>query len=365
MNLDRGRGHSHGGHAPGRGHAGRDQGAVRFAVAAGELVLPERIDAASGEEEIRAALRQKPFRLVAATVGEDEHSVGMREILDIKHGGLEGFGFKGLYLGTSVPVDKMINAAVEFDADAILISTIISHAEIHRQNMRRLHQLCVEKGVRDRFPARGRRAAGHGGVGPRRGLGRRVRPGHQGDRGGQFPGAPAAGREETSKLKERITQMHDLRMIAWQSRDGLDTITNSDLRGEPWRTRGRSTSPGCRDRQHDHTGQCLAGLDGDDPRLVGQAQALTTVEQGDVLLGLREALAELEKQIGPTRDLEILATSSAAGGLSVTVHGLVYEMTVRAAREAALGAGAVVRLVTAGMLESGGSWPRSRRSIPD
>ena len=94
----------------------------------------------------------------------------------------------------------------------------------------------------------------------------------------------------------------------------------------------------------------LAGLDGDAPRLIGQAQALTTVEQGDVLLGLREALSELKKQIGPTRDLEILATSSAAGGLSVTVHGLVYEMTVRAAREAALGAGAVIRLVTAGML---------------
>ncbi len=94
----------------------------------------------------------------------------------------------------------------------------------------------------------------------------------------------------------------------------------------------------------------LAGLDGDDPRLVGQAQALTTVEQGDVLLGLRKALSELESQIGPTPGLEILATSSAAGGLSVTVHGLVYEMTVRAAREAALGAGAVVRLVTAGML---------------
>jgi len=94
----------------------------------------------------------------------------------------------------------------------------------------------------------------------------------------------------------------------------------------------------------------FAGLDGDCPRLAGQGQALTTVEQGDVLAGLAEARADLERQVGPTAGLEILATSSAAGGLSVTVHGLVHEMTVRAAREAALGAGAVVRLVTAGML---------------
>ena len=32
----------------------------------------------------------------------------------------------------------------------------------------------------------------------------------------------------------------------------------------------------------------------------------------------------------------------------MTVHGLVYDMTVRAAREAALGAGAVLRHLTAG-----------------
>ena len=34
---------------------------------------------------------------------------------------------------------------------------------------------------------------------------------------------------------------------------------------------------------------------------------------------------------------EMLATSSAAGGLKMTVHGLVYDMTAKAAKEAALG----------------------------
>ena len=46
----------------------------------------------------------------------------------------------------------------------------------------------------------------------------------------------------------------------------------------------------------------------------------------------------------------MLATSSAAGGLRMTVHGLVYDMTVKAAKEAALGAGANIHLITAGKL---------------
>ena len=46
----------------------------------------------------------------------------------------------------------------------------------------------------------------------------------------------------------------------------------------------------------------------------------------------------------------MLATSSAAGGLKMTVHGLVYDMTAKAAKEAALGAGGILHFVTAGRL---------------
>ena len=46
----------------------------------------------------------------------------------------------------------------------------------------------------------------------------------------------------------------------------------------------------------------------------------------------------------------MFATSSAAGGLKMCVHGLVYDMTVKAAHAAALGAGAIVKLATAGKL---------------
>lgn len=90
----------------------------------------------------------------------------------------------------------------------------------------------------------------------------------------------------------------------------------------------------------------------DEPVFWGQGQAPTSVLQGDVRIGLQGAIDDLckNKGIDSLEYDEMLATSSAAGGLKMTVHGLVYDMTAKAAREAALGAGAIIHLVTAGRL---------------
>ncbi|MGX7023276.1 GlmL-related ornithine degradation protein [Vagococcus hydrophili] len=88
----------------------------------------------------------------------------------------------------------------------------------------------------------------------------------------------------------------------------------------------------------------------DSPKFIGQGQAATTVEEGDVRIGLENSIRDLQKNLQAdtlTYD-ELFATSSAAGGLKMTVHGLVFDMTARAAKEAALGAGAIVKMVTAG-----------------
>ncbi len=92
---------------------------------------------------------------------------------------------------------------------------------------------------------------------------------------------------------------------------------------------------------------------------LAQGFAATSVAAGDVSLGVEQAIADLKARI-PNRisggnlvwnpQPEIFINSSAAGGLRMTVHGLTHSMTVRAAREAALGAGAIVKLVTAGRL---------------
>lgn len=89
-----------------------------------------------------------------------------------------------------------------------------------------------------------------------------------------------------------------------------------------------------------------------DPKFLGQGQAPTSVLDGDVRIGLQGAIDDLATNIGADKIeyKEMLATSSAAGGLKMTVHGLVYDMTAKAAKEAALGAGAIIHQVTAGKL---------------
>lgn len=88
------------------------------------------------------------------------------------------------------------------------------------------------------------------------------------------------------------------------------------------------------------------------PIFIGQGQAPTSVEEGDVNIGLRAAIKDLSERLSVDNIEydELMSTSSAAGGLRMTVHGLVYDMTVRAAKEAALGAGANLHMITAGKM---------------
>ena len=125
------------------------KGKVPFDIDPSTLVIPPepfRLDDATLFKEIE----EHPVRVVCGTVGEDEHSVGLREIINIKHGGIEKWGVEVHYLGTSVPVEKLVDAAVELDADAILASTIISHDNVHYKNMKRINELAIEKGIRDK-----------------------------------------------------------------------------------------------------------------------------------------------------------------------------------------------------------------------
>jgi D-ornithine 4,5-aminomutase subunit beta len=133
---------------PAEGSLFEVKGVLDVAVEKSKLVIPEEEEILP-DHEIEAFVRPRDIHVVAATVGEDEHSVGMREIIDIKHGGLEKYAFRCHYLGTSVPVSKVLDAVQETGAKAALISTIISHNDIHRINMQRLHDLAVERGIRD------------------------------------------------------------------------------------------------------------------------------------------------------------------------------------------------------------------------
>jgi D-ornithine 4,5-aminomutase subunit beta len=126
------------------------KGHFPFGVEIDKLVIPPEPERMS-DGEIRAEVEAHPLKVVCATVGQDEHSVGLREIIDIKHGGIEQYGIEVHYLGTSCPVEKLVDAAIELNAEVIMASTIISHDDIHYKNMKRISDLAVEKGVRDKL----------------------------------------------------------------------------------------------------------------------------------------------------------------------------------------------------------------------
>ena len=90
----------------------------------------------------------------------------------------------------------------------------------------------------------------------------------------------------------------------------------------------------------------------DEVKFLGRGMHQTTVDT-DVNIGLENAILDLKKQLNVNELTykELFASSSAAGGLKITVHGLVYEMTAKAAKEAALNAGGNIHLITANRLE--------------
>ena len=77
--------------------------------------------------------------------------------------------------------------------------------------------------------------------------------------------------------------------------------------------------------------------------IAGWAQAPTTVDT-DITIGFDKALTKLADICGidVNKTEETYACSSAAGGLIMAAIGLVPELTLEAARRAALGAGAKV-----------------------
>ncbi|MFA7560555.1 MAG: methylaspartate mutase accessory protein GlmL [Candidatus Izemoplasmatales bacterium] len=89
----------------------------------------------------------------------------------------------------------------------------------------------------------------------------------------------------------------------------------------------------------------LVAVDAENEEIIGTSSDFTTVES-DISEGYQRALDKLFEKIGKKVNFEqVIACSSAAGGLKMAAIGLVKELTVEAAKRVCLGAGAKVDLV--------------------
>ena len=80
--------------------------------------------------------------VVIGTIGSDAHIIGAWVISHT----LKQAGFKVAFLGSMVPQEDFINAALESDADAILVSSSYGMGPIDCEGMR---DKCIEAGLDD------------------------------------------------------------------------------------------------------------------------------------------------------------------------------------------------------------------------
>lgn len=96
----------------------------------------------------------------------------------------------------------------------------------------------------------------------------------------------------------------------------------------------------------------LRAINLDEAKILGSGQGPSTVTS-DINIGMEEALYSLKNSLGKLPPFKYrLASSSAAGGLKMVTIGLVKELTVEAAKRAALGAGAKLVGIFANRLNS-------------
>lgn len=86
-------------------------------------------------------LKMEKKKLVLGVIGADCHAVG-NKILDYT---LTEAGFEVINIGVLSPQEDFINAAVETNADAIIVSSLYGHGEI---DCRGLREKCDEAGLK-------------------------------------------------------------------------------------------------------------------------------------------------------------------------------------------------------------------------
>ncbi|MCP4179133.1 MAG: hypothetical protein GY756_15340 [bacterium] len=94
--------------------------------------------------------------IVGACTGTDAHTVGIDAIMNMKgydhHYGLERYSMIEAHnLGAQIENEELVEYARKHNADAILISQIVTQKEVHINNMTNLIELLEAEGLREKL----------------------------------------------------------------------------------------------------------------------------------------------------------------------------------------------------------------------
>jgi len=122
------------------------------------IKIPKQQQQILNFKEVNALIKSELGRkivVVAACTGSDAHTVGIDAIINMKgymgEYGLERYPEIDAYnLGSQVPNADLLAKAVELNADAILVSQVVTQKNIHLENLTELVELSEAEGLRDK-----------------------------------------------------------------------------------------------------------------------------------------------------------------------------------------------------------------------
>lgn len=134
-------------------------GSLEHTVNVEDIDIPKVNEEVMDFDEINNYIEENIGRnivVVGACTGTDAHTVGLDAIMNMK-------GYAGEYglerypkidahnLGSQVPNEDLIAKAIELDADAILVSQVVTQKNVHIKNLTELIELVEAENLRDKM----------------------------------------------------------------------------------------------------------------------------------------------------------------------------------------------------------------------
>ena len=134
---------------------GRTQTGIDPDQVKGDYLEVEEMDYYAVNRFIKERLGRK-LSVVGAAIESDAHTVGIDAILNMKgfagNYGLERYPeMEVLNMGSQIPCEQLLKTARDREADAILVSQIVTQKNIHVQHMTKMIELLEAERVRERF----------------------------------------------------------------------------------------------------------------------------------------------------------------------------------------------------------------------
>lgn len=124
-----------------------------------KIVVPKVESTTMSMEETDEYIRKNIGRsivVVGACTGTDAHTVGIDAIMNMKgfagHYGLERYQMIEAHnMGSQVQNEDLVARAIELNADAILVSQVVTQKNVHIPNLTELVDIVEAEGLRDRI----------------------------------------------------------------------------------------------------------------------------------------------------------------------------------------------------------------------